>query len=80
MPTYVCVVEPGLLNDEQKQRIASAITRLHGEATRAPTWLVQVVIDESDQRQRYLAAGGRNTKSGFAAISAPEEPASSDNV
>ncbi len=44
MPTYVCVVEPGLLNDEQKQRIASAITRLHGEATRAPTWLVQVVI------------------------------------
>jgi phenylpyruvate tautomerase PptA (4-oxalocrotonate tautomerase family) len=55
MPTYVCVVEPGLLNDEQKQRIASAITRLHGEATRAPTWLVQVVIDESDQRQRYLA-------------------------
>jgi len=60
MPTYVCVVEPGLLNDEQKQRIASAITRLHGEATRAPTWLVQVVIDESDQRQRYL--GGQRAE------------------
>jgi hypothetical protein len=25
MPTYVCVVQAGLLDDEQKQRIASAI-------------------------------------------------------
>ena len=54
MPTYVCVVKAGLLNDEQKQRIASAITRLHSETTGAPTWLVQVVIDENEQRQRYL--------------------------
>jgi phenylpyruvate tautomerase PptA (4-oxalocrotonate tautomerase family) len=54
MPTYVCVVKAGLLNDQQKQRIASAITRLHGETTGAPTWLVQVVIDENEQRQRYL--------------------------
>ena len=54
MPTYMCVVKAGLLNDEQKGRIASAITRLHSEATGAPTWLVQVVIDESEQRQRYL--------------------------
>jgi hypothetical protein len=28
MPTYVCVVKAGLLNNQQKQRIASAITRL----------------------------------------------------
>ena len=55
MPTYVCVVEAGLLNDQQKQRIASAITRLHGETTGAPTWLAQVVIDENEQRQRYLS-------------------------
>src|SRR5919106_4206425 len=54
MPTYVCVVKAGLLNDEQKQRIASAITRLHSEATGAPTWFAQVVIDENEQRQRYL--------------------------
>jgi phenylpyruvate tautomerase PptA (4-oxalocrotonate tautomerase family) len=54
MPTYVCVVKAGLLNDQQKQRIASAITRLHSETTGAPTWLVQVVIDENEQRQRYL--------------------------
>ena len=54
MPTYVCLVKAGLLDDEQKQRIASAITRLHSETTGAPTWLVQVVIDENEQRQRYL--------------------------
>jgi len=54
MPTYVLVVKAGLLNDQQKQRIASAITRLYGETTGAPTWLVQVVIDENEQRQRYL--------------------------
>ena len=54
MPTYVCVVKAGLLNNQQKQRIASAITHLHSETTGAPTWLVQVVIDENEQRQRYL--------------------------
>ncbi len=54
MPTYVCVVKAGLLNDEKKQRIASAITRLHSEATGAPTWLVQVIIDENEHRQHYL--------------------------
>src|SRR5437870_4808576 len=54
MPTYVCVVKAGLLNNLQKHRIAAAITRLHSETTGAPTWLVQVVIDENEQRQRYL--------------------------
>ncbi len=54
MPTYVCVVKTGLLDNQQKQRIASAITRLHSETTGAPTWLVQVVIDENERRQRYL--------------------------
>ena len=54
MPTYTCAVKPGLLTVEQKQRIALAITRLHSEATGAPTWFVQVVIDENQHRQRYL--------------------------
>src|SRR5262245_6382015 len=54
MPTYVCLVKTGLLDNQQKQRIASAITRLHSDTTGAPTWLVQVVIDENEQRQRYL--------------------------
>src|SRR5213594_4336415 len=55
MPTYVCVVKAGLLNNLQKHRIAAAITRLHSETTGAPTWLEQVVIDENEQRQRYLS-------------------------
>src|SRR5262249_17322238 len=54
MPTYVCAVKPGLLNANQKQRIASVITRLHSETTGAPTWLVQVVIDENEHSRRYL--------------------------
>ena len=54
MPTYVCVVKAGLLNNLQKHRIAAPIARLHSETTGAPTWLVQVVIDENEQRQRYL--------------------------
>ena len=60
MPTYVCVVKAGLLNNLQKHRIAAAITRLHGETTGAPTWLVQVVVDENEQRQRYL--GGQRAE------------------
>lgn len=47
MPTYVCSVRPGLLSDAQKQSVASAITRIHNEATGAPTFFVQVVINES---------------------------------
>jgi phenylpyruvate tautomerase PptA (4-oxalocrotonate tautomerase family) len=54
MPTYICAVRTGLLNAEQKQRIASAITRLHSEATGAPPSFVQVVIDENEQRQCYV--------------------------
>jgi phenylpyruvate tautomerase PptA (4-oxalocrotonate tautomerase family) len=54
MPTYVCAVETGLLKEAEKQRIASAITRLHSEATGAPMWFVQVVFDEKERRQRYL--------------------------
>ena len=77
MPTYVCVVKAGLLNDEKKQRIASAITRLHTETTGAPTWLVQVVIDENEQRQRYLSGQPGIIRSGSAETSVPEEPASS---
>lgn len=54
MPTYVCSVRPGLLNDAQKSEIAKAITRNHHEATGAPTYFVQVVIDEKATAERYL--------------------------
>lgn len=54
MPTYVCSIRPGLLNDSQKMGIAKAITRNHHELTGAPLYFVQVVIDESATAQRYL--------------------------
>lgn len=46
MPTYVCAVPAGLLSDAQKSSIAQAISRIHSAATGAPTYFVQVVIDE----------------------------------
>jgi phenylpyruvate tautomerase PptA (4-oxalocrotonate tautomerase family) len=54
MPTYVCGVPPKLLSDEQKNQIAVAISRRHSEATGAPSFFVQVVIEESDSVRRYL--------------------------
>jgi phenylpyruvate tautomerase PptA (4-oxalocrotonate tautomerase family) len=54
MPTYVCAVPPKLLSDEQKDRIAAAIGRRHGEATGAPSFFVQVVVQESESVRRYL--------------------------
>lgn len=53
MPTYVCSAPAGLLDDAQKQDIAAAISRLHSEATGAPTYFVQVVIDDS-AKTRFL--------------------------
>ena len=55
MPTYVCSVRPGLLNDRQKSDIAKAITRNHHQATGAPAYFVQVVIDEKATAVRYLS-------------------------
>lgn len=57
MPTYVCSVPPTSLSDDQKDQIAAAIGRRHSEATGAPSFFVQVVIEESDTTRRYL--GGK---------------------
>ncbi len=54
MPTYVCSVRPGLLDDRRKSEIAKAITRNHHEATGASTFFVQVVIDENATADCYL--------------------------
>jgi phenylpyruvate tautomerase PptA (4-oxalocrotonate tautomerase family) len=54
MPTYVCSVPPKSLSDDQKDQIAAAIGRRHSEATGAPSFFVQVVIEESDTTRRYL--------------------------
>lgn len=54
MPTYVCSVPPKLLSDAQKAQIAQAITKRHHEATGAPSFFVQVQIDESPAKVRFL--------------------------
>lgn len=54
MPTYVCSVPPKSLSDEQKDQIATTIGRRHSEATGAPSFFVQVVIEESDTTRRYI--------------------------
>src|SRR5580698_86376 len=53
MPTYVCSIPPGKLNDSQKFEIAGCISNRHSEATGAPQSMVQVVIEES-RADRYL--------------------------
>jgi phenylpyruvate tautomerase PptA (4-oxalocrotonate tautomerase family) len=59
MPTYVCSVPSDTLSSVQKAEIAQAISRRHSEATGAPAFFVQVVIDENPSTQRYL--GGEAT-------------------
>src|ERR1700753_2672914 len=54
MPTYVCAVPPKTLSDAQKDQIALAIGQRHSEATGAPAFFVQVVIEESNTTRRYL--------------------------
>jgi phenylpyruvate tautomerase PptA (4-oxalocrotonate tautomerase family) len=54
MPTYVCSVAKGSVNDGQRQAIAEAISRVHSEETGAPPFFVQVVIEEKEPGQRFL--------------------------
>lgn len=54
MPTYQCRVPRGLLTNEQKKQVANAITNRHSEATGAPTYFVQVIIDEDTGHDRYI--------------------------
>ncbi|HEX7814003.1 tautomerase family protein [Dyella sp.] len=54
MPTYVCSVPPQRLTKEQKTEIATAIGRRHSDATGAPAFFVQVDIDESPTKLRFL--------------------------
>jgi phenylpyruvate tautomerase PptA (4-oxalocrotonate tautomerase family) len=54
MPTYVCSLAEGSVNDSQKAAIAKALSRIHSEETGAPTYFVQVVIEEKKPTQRFL--------------------------
>lgn len=60
MPTYVVSLRPGLLSDAQRDETARAITRIHHEATGAPQYFVQVVINEAASAVRYLGGAPAN--------------------
>ena len=57
MPTYRCSVPSKFLSDEQKDRIAIAIGHRHSEATGAPSFFAQVIVEENPSTRRYL--GGK---------------------
>ena len=54
MPTYVCSLAEGSVNDLRKAVIAEALSRIHSEETGAPPYFVQVVIEEKKLRDRFL--------------------------
>ena len=58
MPTYVCYLPRDRFSPDQKRQIVDAITFRHSEATGAPSYFVQVVIEEA-RADRYL--GGEQT-------------------
>lgn len=60
MPTYVCSIPPNTLTDSQKSQIAAAISKRHSEATGAPSFFVQVEIEESATKFRFLGGSPAN--------------------
>jgi phenylpyruvate tautomerase PptA (4-oxalocrotonate tautomerase family) len=58
MPTYVFYLPRDRFSPDQKRQIVDAITFRHSEATGAPSYFVQVVIEEAPA-DRYL--GGEHT-------------------
>jgi phenylpyruvate tautomerase PptA (4-oxalocrotonate tautomerase family) len=79
MPTYVCYLPRHRFDTEQKALIAGAITQRHSEATGAPSYFVQVMIEETDA-DRYLGVNSRPTTFGSVEILGPVGPRISGRV
>jgi phenylpyruvate tautomerase PptA (4-oxalocrotonate tautomerase family) len=54
MPTYIVTVPRGQLDASQKSRIAQGITRVHSEATGAPSYFAQVIFGEVDKGNYFV--------------------------
>jgi len=54
MPTYNVYVKADALNDDQKQKVARAITKSHSVSTGAPEFYVQVIFTEVQDGNRYV--------------------------
>lgn len=59
MPTYVCWSRVGKLANDQRERIATAITDIHHEVARAPRYFVQVIFNDLEPGSHFV--GGRET-------------------
>jgi len=57
MPTYTVTSIEGCLDGAQREQIASEITRIHSEATGAPTYFAQVLFIDV-KADRYFVGGG----------------------
>jgi phenylpyruvate tautomerase PptA (4-oxalocrotonate tautomerase family) len=79
MPTYVCYLPRDKFEREQKARIAGAISQRHSEATGAPSYFVQVMIEETDA-DRYLGVHSRPITFGSVEILGPVGPRISGRV
>ena len=55
MPTYNVYIKTDTLNDDQKQRVAQAITRSHSDSTGAPQFYVQVIFNEIQDGNRFVS-------------------------
>jgi phenylpyruvate tautomerase PptA (4-oxalocrotonate tautomerase family) len=71
MPTYVCSLAEGSVNDDQKEAIARALSGIHSEETGAPPYFVQVVIEEKKPTQRFLGGTRVSGQIGSGATFAP---------
>lgn len=60
MPTYNVYIKADTLNDNQKQRVAQAITRSHSGSTGAPEFYVQVIFNEIQDGNRFVSGNRFN--------------------
>jgi phenylpyruvate tautomerase PptA (4-oxalocrotonate tautomerase family) len=54
MPTYQVYARAGALDDEQKLKVAQAITRAHSDSTGAPQFYVQVIFNDVAAGSRFV--------------------------
>lgn len=57
MPTYLCWSRAGKLANDQRARIATAITEIHHEVALAPRYFVQVIFNDLEPGSHFV--GGK---------------------
>jgi phenylpyruvate tautomerase PptA (4-oxalocrotonate tautomerase family) len=57
MPTYVVSAAAGRLSEDEKLKIAQAITRSHNEATGAQGFFAQVIFNEVKAGNHFIGGG-----------------------